>query len=100
MQKIQQGDVLLMVATIPVAAKPSSGLVLAEGETTGHAHRVTRGQAKMLRDGERIFLRVLSGDATVTHEEHGPITLPRGDYEVKRVREYDHFAEAARVIGD
>ena len=38
--------------------------------------------------------------AQVVHEEHGTIDLPIGAWEVGRVREYDHFAEDARVVRD
>jgi hypothetical protein len=41
---------------------------------------------------------VLADSATVTHEEHGPITLPRGTYRVWRQREYS--PEAIRVVRD
>lgn len=75
---------------------------LAEGEATGHTHRVEEpDQAELYEDeGGRILLRILAGDVRVVHEEHAPVTLPAGDYEVRRVREYDHFAEEAREISD
>ena len=95
----QQGDVLIETAAIPKEATRTRGRVLAEGEATGHAHRV-EGDAEMLGLGERIFLRVLSNDARVVHEEHRPIALPPGEYEVRRVREYDDFTEEARRVRD
>jgi hypothetical protein len=75
--------------------------VLAEGEATGHAHRVrpSRGaKAHLLELGDRLFLRVLNGDATVVHEEHRPITLPPGEYEVGRVHVFDYDAFEGRVV--
>ena len=89
----QQGDVLIRPARIPAKAQPKEGRTLAKGEATGHAH-VVEGEAELLALGEKLFLRVLAGDVRVVHDEHGPISLPPGDYEVGRVREYDHFAEA------
>ena len=69
--------------------------VLAEGEVTGHAHRVGV-DVYEADDGVREF----SGATTVTHEEHGPITLPADDYYADRVVETDHFADEARRVTD
>ena len=43
-------------------------------------------------------LEVTVERATVAHEEHGPITLPRGSYRVWRQREYS--PEAVRPVRD
>lgn len=99
MRWFQQGDVTIKPVAIPHEAKAVASKVLAEGEATGHAHRVV-GEAELLRLGDELFLRVLAGDVRVIHEEHGPISLPPGDYQVGRVREYDHFAEEARYVRD
>ena len=95
----QQGDVLIETVTIPIGAVATGQRVLAEGEATGHTHRV-EGDAHMLALGEQIFLRVLAGDVRVIHEEHRSVALPPGDYRVRRVQEYDHFAEETRIIRD
>ncbi len=101
----QQGDVLIVRSDgpIPSDAKPKKGLVLAEGEATGHAHRVVCPpgvSAEMLELGTKIFLRILGGNARVVHEEHKEQLIAPGDYEVRRVQEYDHFAEEARSVRD
>jgi hypothetical protein len=90
----RQGDVLVVaVDAIPPSATPVPGqdgrLVLAEGEATGHAHAVASPHAILLSDEEtdRRFLR-LAADAVLGHEEHAPILLPAGSYEVRRQREY------------
>ena len=75
----QQGDVLIETVTIPIGAVPTGQRVLAEGEATGHTHRV-EGDAQMLAMGEEIFLRALSGDVRVIHEEHRPVALPPGGF--------------------
>lgn len=36
----------------------------------------------------------------LTHQEHGTIPLPAGEYAADRVREYDHYAEEARRVAD
>lgn len=73
--------------------------VLAEGEATGHAHRVTVDVYE-----EDDGLRSFAGPTTVTHEEHTPIDVPAlpkdEDYLSGRAVEYDHFAEEARRVTD
>jgi len=75
--------------------KKHVGNVLAEGEATGHHHRVQ--VAVMEReDGLREF----SGPTTVTHEEHKPITLPKREWLSAQVVETDHIADVERVVRD
>lgn len=95
----QQGDVIIESAVIPAGAKETKRKVLAEGEVTGHAHRVT-GDARLFELGDRLLMRIGQGNAKVIHEEHKEITIPPGDYEVRKVIEYDHFAEEAREVQD
>ena len=73
--------------------------ILAGGETTGHAHRV-EGDVELYEMGEKILMRVLSGNARVVHEEHTLQEIPPGDYEVDIVQEYDPFKEEARRVAD
>lgn len=101
----QQGDVVLVKITdivdLPEGLK-SHDNVLAEGEATGH-HHVAEGEgvAVLEKEGEPgdLFLLAPNG-ATIGHEEHNPLTVPPGTYEVKHVREYDHFEEEARRVAD
>jgi hypothetical protein len=99
MKKQIQGDVVILAGKIPSGAVHKKGNVLAEGEATGHAHRV-EGEAELMEMGERLFLRILGGDCRVVHEEHATQPLPPGDYEIKRVREIDPFTEEARTVLD
>lgn len=101
---IRQGDVLLVPATgIPAdtrsVAREGGRLILAEGEATGHAHAVLdRGAELLENDLEERFLRVLAeGGVTVSHEEHAPVRVPPGDYQVRRQREYKPQAPPQRV---
>ena len=86
----RHGDVLIQkVRKIPAAAKKMKSLVLAEGEVTGHSHRITDApNATMHRLHEIRYLTITDIPSTVTHEEHGPIELPKGIYKVWRQREY------------
>jgi len=95
----QQGDVTIKPVHIPAEAKRAETTILARGEVTGHAHRVV-GDAELLRLGRQLFLRVLGGEARVVHEEHAAIAISKGEYEIGRVREYDHCAEEERAVWD
>ena len=75
--------------------------ILADGETTGHAHRVISEkpvEVYELDNGLREFL--VEEPVTIVHEEHGKIEIPTGEYTSGIVREYDHFAEEARRVID
>ena len=98
----QQGDVVIRrVECIPQGAVlVSKGrCVLAEGKSTGHAHVVEDEEAELVRVGERMLLK-LGRQATVTHEEHGPVTLEAGVWEVGRVQEYDYLSQMAHNVAD
>lgn len=86
----RHGDLFIRpTPTIPSDAKPEKGRVLAYGEATGHKHVVNRGRLfkQNPADGGRTFLQ-LEKPATLSHEEHGPIELPVGAFEVVYQREY------------
>lgn len=100
----QQGDVIIKPVglSVTVRSKVRPDGVLATGEATGHAHRLAEHSDGLLYEAEdgRLYLHVRKGGATIEHEEHQPLTLPPGDYEVGRVREYDHFSEEMRWLSD
>lgn len=77
--QIRQGDVFveyvdeLPAAVTELPADPKRGVVLAEGEATGHAHRVPKrhaGRIAQLRsETDARFLRV-TAPVPLRHEEH------------------------------
>jgi hypothetical protein len=92
---IRQGDVLL----VPSDEKEVQGekgealnhLNLALGEVTGHSHRIDSGEAVLYKsksESER-FLKVLSFAATLRHEEHAALEIPKGVWKVLIQREYE-----------
>jgi hypothetical protein len=94
-RQFRQGDVLLCaVDEIPVTATSvlSGGerVIVALGELTGHAHAFAAQEARLFVDepNGRSFVAVPKGGAALVHEEHDPIHIPPGAYEVKRQREY------------
>ena len=73
--------------------------ILAEGEVTGHYHRLTSGvDVFETEEGTREF--ETEKEDCLTHEEHGPITISPGRYESDQVREWDSFEEEARRVID
>lgn len=90
MELYRHGDVLVQrVTELPSDAQKRNHLTLAEGEITGHSHRVAEYEAAELYEyrGTR-YLLVKSDQATLIHEEHGPIQLTAGVYRVWQQREY------------
>ena len=118
MRPLRQGDVML----IPVDKLPANAIkqrakdlriVLQYGEVTGHAHAIhlmdypktesytetadTR-PVDALANGTRAWLEVFL-KASVTHEEHAPLVLEPGVYEIRRQREYQPKA-LPRLVQD
>lgn len=96
----QQGDVTIKpVDTIPAGATGTGSKVLAEGEATGHKHLAESEDVQLYLHEGTLYMRAPNG-TTVVHEEHHPLEVPPGDYQIGIVREYDHFAEEARFVTD
>ena len=86
----RHGDVLIQkIRSIPKGAEKQPHVTLAHGEVTGHSHRIKeRTNAVLFRDDGEVFLQILNEPATLIHEEHAPIPIPKGKYRVWRQREY------------
>ena len=89
----RQGDVLVIGIEAPPPGaiktdRQGRRIVLAWGEVTGHAHAVADLHVEAFERDGQMFLRVPDEPATLRHEEHDPIELPPGAYEVRRQREY------------
>lgn len=109
---IRQGDVLVRQTRKQPSAKAQTitdrgRTILAYGEVTGHAHEVVTDAPPAIDavpaqqlfeepDGTRLL--VVRGPVTLRHEEHAPLTIPKGTYEVIRQREY--HPEAIRHVAD
>lgn len=90
MQPIRQGDVILIsVKKTQDEGRKLPHLTLAEGEVTGHSHRISEGQAELYEKDGTLYLRVLSETAILTHEEHKAIQIPQGSWMVRIQREYE-----------
>ena len=102
----QQGDVIIeRVTRIPDSAEKkepnhAKGIVLADGEISGHLHLIEDTDVVTLfEDNGRKYLKI-DEPASVSHDEHKTIEMDAGEYEIRIVQEYDHFAEEAREVRD
>jgi hypothetical protein len=96
----QQGDVLIKKVDYKIKGLKLNHLVLAEGEATGHNHRITEGIASLIMMNKILHLQVFSETAKIEHQEHNEINLLKGDYQIDIKREYDHFEEETREVVD
>lgn len=104
--QIQQGDVTLeRLDRLPEGASEvtpkARGIVLAEGEHTGHAHCIVKHKdvAWMYEKDGVLYVKALD-TVTIEHEEHKPVTVPAGVWKIGIVREFDHFAQMERQVRD
>ena len=109
---IRQGDVLLRrvgdVDAVPAKARKvkrddAGRVVLALGESTGHAHALLDREVDLYEvgttaDAVERFLRVNTKAATLVHDEHTALTIPQGVYAVTIQREY--APEISRMVMD
>ena len=98
----RHGDILLVpVPSVPQDARRedrNGNLVVAQGEATGHSHRIEDERAERWLTSRREAFLVLPVAAEIRHEEHRTLTLPPGTYRVVRQREYRGGVSA--VAGD
>lgn len=101
----RQGDVLLLaVDDIPadVVPVPREGgqVVLAHGEATGHRHVLLADRVELLATPDDLRFLEIVGRAELVHEEHDPIPVPAGRYQVIRQREFTPDLAGYRSIAD
>lgn len=106
--QFRQGDVLIERVTelpnnLAAREKENGRVILAHGEVTGHAHEIEKPKLATLRecnDAVRLLgdlddsasmtqaALIVNKDTAVVHQEHSRIPLEKGDYIVRRQREY------------
>lgn len=101
-----QGDVgIRQISELPSNVKsvdPDNGRnILAYGEVSGHAHALPTDGTQLYRsnDNNRLYLVVNNDVSLLTHEEHDPIEIPNGTYEIIQQHEYDDSGEW-RAVAD
>lgn len=107
---IQQGDVLFFAQTeetqLPEGCKPRKadhrGAVFAEGEHTGHYHGTLDAGVSLFDAPDGSMWARVAGPkpATITHQEHGAVTLNPGTYRIGIVKEVDPFSKEIHDVRD
>jgi len=104
---IRQGDILFIPTneTIPDYAKARTSGIVAQGEATGHHHRIAADDmqvAELMEIGWQgnLMLKVSEHGISIVHEEHKTVTIPPGTYKVHQAREFDYMARFARTVRD
>lgn len=94
----QQGDVLLFSESFKKKGlKKIAGSLLHKGQQ--HHHRLSGGSFQIFSDGKQQFVSIKKA-AKLIHEEHGAVSLVKGEYRIGIVMEYDHLAEESRQVID
>ena len=103
---LRHGDLLLRSdedIVIPKGSKSLKTDVVAEGEATGHTHRLV-GNAQILEfkteNGTVEKFVDAKQESELVHEEHNTIQIPKGVYKVVQEREFDVIDEMAREVYD
>jgi hypothetical protein len=109
-RQARQGDVLIVAidnvpSTMSEKVKDPRGVVLAEGEATGHHHRIRDPGVCLLRAEGVAYdlLRIQEGVVSLVHEEHSTIHVGPCTFEVRIQREHSWNAEAeeaSRAVAD
>jgi hypothetical protein len=98
MKNYRQGDVLVFGIEGRIKAPKGFTIktdnVVIEGEITGHKHEVKNG--RLYEKGDSIIIEAYDG-CSLVHDEHKPIALAKGFYEIKIQEEYNEGKHASRV---
>lgn len=96
MKIFRQGDVLLKeVTTIPKDAQISHTDIVAEGEKTGHNHRLDGSFQlfQLSKNNESVMYLEIEQETKLVHQEHNRVMIPKGLYVVVHERQYNPFAD-------
>lgn len=85
----RQGDILFKkITALPAHLKEKPDNIVAGGEGAAHAHMLVNGDLFQLGNSDpKLYIRT-HDNSRLIHEEHLPIRLEPGVYEVIRQREY------------
>lgn len=102
-EEVQQGDVI--IKRIPDnfdldRGKKLNHKVLAEGEVTGHSHRLTQGLGSLIMLDKILYMEIFEDNTKLEHNTHNPIMFNKGKYQIGIVREKDHFKDIIREVVD
>jgi len=106
-KQFQQGDcVLKTVSEFPKGDREQDALTqsktLALGEATGHHHTFAEADldsVEVFKILNKVYINALK-PVCLEHQEHKPIVLPPGKYELDIVKETDWLTRVTRRVSD
>ena len=98
MEYYEHGDVIL-IPVDKIEGKKLRTNIIMKGEVTGHAHVIEKNKTQLYISRNVMYVKV-EEPAELTHEEHGKIVIPSGNYRIDRVKEYDPFEKELRDVQD
>ena len=104
MKQVRQGDVLLAAVDMepPKDARKQREVILADGELTGHAHRLSAPEVLEWEVEGQRYVRVSGGPGVLSHEDHDPTPVPvlepGATYRVIPQREYSLEGQWQKVV--
>ena len=101
MKAFRHGDIAYRKVAEVKGEKVFEGkeFILAEGEATGHHHRIKGPKIRLYNDNGTRYLDAPRG-GVLTHPEHKEITVEPGIYIEIREREFDYFQNDIRRVVD
>jgi hypothetical protein len=85
----RHGDLLIKkINSIPKECKKLSTNILAEGEVTGHHHKLN-GSFQIFQNSQKVKFIETFEQVRLTHQEHSQLLIPKGVYVVVEEREFD-----------
>ena len=102
----RHGDLLIkQIDHIPLIAKPLSTSIIAEGEITGHnhklygSHQVYGTNPKNPRIIEPTYFQAKE-EISLKHQEHDTLKISKGNYVILHEREYNSFKNIEKEVVD
>ena len=102
----RHGDLLIkQIDHIPLSAKPLSTSIIAEGEVTGHnhklygSHQVYGTSPKHPRIIEPTYFQAKE-EISLKHQEHATLKIKKGNYVIIHEREYNPFKDISVEVFD
>ena len=102
----RHGDLLIrQVKKISESARPISTNIIAEGEVTGHNHKLY-GSHQVYGthiDNPRVIVPTYfqaKEEISLKHQEHNTLKISKGLYEILHEREYNPFKNIQQEVGD
>lgn len=95
----RQGDVMAIgIDNLPKGLKKKGDNVLVHSDSTQHNHELVKGTVYVDKEG-KLFADVPVKTQIVHTEDHGPIDIPKGVYEIRRQQEH-LIGDMVKVVVD